>query len=271
MPEDLITGLPASWRQWTRGGVRPVLASHCSLAHSGVWSGLADLMRGVTLTAIDQPGHGRSADWSGQEDLHALTTRMLVDAAETLGGGGRIDLLGHSFGATVALRIALDRPDLVRSLTLIEPVIFAAARGDAAYAPFRARHLQVAALLQGGDLSAAVTEFHADWGAGTDFADLPDRQRQYMLDRIHLIGAQNAALVDDAAGLLRPGGLEALDVPVLLIEGAQSPPIISAVQAALAGRLKRVQRLAVAGAGHMVPITHAASVAPMVQAHLDGC
>jgi pimeloyl-ACP methyl ester carboxylesterase len=92
-----------------------------------------------------------------------------------------------------------------------------------------------------------------------------------MLDRIHLIEAQNPVLLDDAAGLLRPGGLEALTVPVLLIDGAKSPPIIEAVHAALARRLRLVQRLSVAGAAHMVSITHAGDVAPVVQAHLDAC
>jgi pimeloyl-ACP methyl ester carboxylesterase len=71
--------------------------------------------------------------------------------------------------------------------------------------------------------------------------------------------------------MLRAGGLEALSVPVLLIEGADSPAIIDAVHAALSARLPRVRRLSVAGAGHMVSITHAEVIAPAVQAHLDAC
>ena len=65
--------------------------------------------------------------------------------------------------------------------------------------------------------------------------------------------------------------LEAVGVPVLLIEGADSPPIIEAVQSELARRLAQSSRLRVAGAGHMVPITHAAEVAAAVQAHWDAC
>ena len=37
------------------------------------------------------------------------------------------------------------------------------------------------------------------------FADLPDRTRDYMIQRIPLIVAQNPVLLDDAAGMLRPG------------------------------------------------------------------
>lgn len=271
MPEDLIAGHRTPWRVWHRGAARPVLALHCSLAHAGAWSGLAEQLHGVTITAMDQPGHGRSANWDGGADLHALTTRIASVMAEMVGEGGPVDLFGHSFGGTVALRIALDRPDLVRSLTLVEPVIFAAAGAvhDPAYAPFRAAHLKFARLIETGLRDEGAALFHSIWGTGEAFADLPERQRHYMLERIHFIVAQNPVLLDDAAGLLRGGGLEGINLPVLLVEGGESPPIIAAVMAALAARLPRATRLVMPGAGHMVPITHAVALAPQVQAHLD--
>ncbi|OHC57544.1 MAG: hypothetical protein A3D16_21165 [Rhodobacterales bacterium RIFCSPHIGHO2_02_FULL_62_130] len=260
-------------RAWSRGGARPVLALHCSLAHSGAWSGLAEGLSGVTITATDQVGHGRAEAWDGVSSLHDRVTADSIAMAEHLGQGAAIDLFGHSFGGTVALRIALERPDLVRSLTLVEPVIFAAAGAarDPAYAPFRAGHLGFADLVRAGRRDEAAALFHSHWGTEGRFADLPDRTRAYMLDRIHLIVAQNPVLLDDAAGLLRAGGLEGIAVPVLLIEGGASPAIIGAVHGALAARLPRARRLSVAGAGHMVSITHAAAVAPAVQAHLDAC
>ena len=271
MPEDLVAGHMTPWRVWHRGGARAVLALHCSLAHSGAWSGLAERLTGVTITAMDQPSHGRSADWNRVEDLHSLTTRIALAIAGTLSDHGGIDLVGHSFGATVALRIALERPDLVRSLTLVEPVIFAAAKvTDAAeYDRFRQQHLAFADLVLARTYPEAAALFHSIWGTGDAFADLPEKTQRYMTDRIHLIEAQNPALLDDAAGLLLPGGLERIAVPVLLIEGALSPPIVAAVHAALAARLPKVARLAVPGAGHMVPITHPEWIAAAVQAHLD--
>jgi lipase len=269
MPEDMIAGHLTPWRSWNRGGARPVLALHCSLAHSGAWSGLAEALHGVTITALDQPGHGRAPDWDRVSDLHALTTAIAIDMAERVGGGAPIDLFGHSFGGTVALRLAMQRPDLVRSLMLVEPVLFAAAKAHPAYAPFRAQHLEFASVLATGDLPRATAMFHAAWGTGEAFADLPDRQSRYMTDRIHHIVAQNPVLLDDAAGLLAPGRMEALRVPVLLVEGADSPPIIDAVQSALMARLPHATRLVVPGAGHMVPITHPSTVASAVQSHLD--
>lgn len=273
MPEDMTFADTPSFRVWDKGGARPLLALHCSLAHAGAWSGLADHLAGVTVTALDQPGHGRAADWDGVTDLHGLTTGTSVGMAEALGDGSPVDLIGHSFGATIALRIALERPDLVRSLVLIEPPLFAAARssGSPAFAPFEKNHLGVAKALAAGLRKEAAIMFHRLWGNGTAFADLPVRQQQYMIDRIHFIASQNPTLLDDSAGLLRFMGLESVGVPVLMVEGDASPAIVSAVQDELARRLPQVTRLVVPGAGHMVPITHADLVAKAVMTHLAGC
>lgn len=273
MPEATVAGHPTHWRVFDRGGDRPVLALHCSLAHGGAWSALAARLEGASLTAPDLPGHGQSGDWDGQSDLHALSTRIAADLAGRIGGGRAVDVMGHSFGATVALRLALERRDLVRSLVLVEPVLFAAARaaGDACWPGFIAGHEQVAALVRAGQPEAAVARFHEVWGGVVPFDALPERQRRYMAERIALVVAQDATLVSDSAALLRAMGLEALAMPVLLAEGGDSPPVMAAICGELARRLPLVRRVRVPGAGHMLPVTHAAELAPLVQAHLDSC
>lgn len=248
------------------GSGREILALHCSLAHGGAWSAVAAHLPAMTVVAPDLPGHGRSPDWDGRADLHTLTTRECL----ALLPGGPVDLIGHSFGATVALRMALERPEAIRTLTLIEPVLFAAARGagDPAWAQNRKALQPFADCMAAGDRPGAAAAFQSVWGTGDLFADLPASQRDYLAARIHLIPATNPTLDEDAAGLLAWGRLEGLGLPVLLVEGAASPPVIAAIQTELARRLPQVTRAVVPGAGHMAPITHPAEVAALVAAHI---
>jgi pimeloyl-ACP methyl ester carboxylesterase len=122
--------------------------------------------------------------------------------------------------------------------------------------------------MDAGDRLGAARMFHGLWGSGEPLDNLPERARAYIIDRIHLIPAQNRALLDDSAGLLRAGGLEALRQPVLLVEGALSPPIIAANHAELARRLPNARRASVANAGHMLPLTHPDDLAALTIAHL---
>ncbi len=246
-------------------GPRKVLALHCSLAHGGVWGGLD--LPGCTVVAPDMLGHGGLALWDGLGDYHSDCTRAVLALARN---EGPMDVIGHSSGGTLALRMALEVPELVRSLVLIEPVLFAAARaaGDASFGAHADAFTPFDAALARGDVVGATAFFHSYWG-GAGFASLPVALRGYMQARINLIPAQMDVMVDDAAGLLAYMRLESLGVPVLLLEGAASPPVIGAIQRELARRLPQASRVVVDGAAHMLPMTHSPRVSAAISVHLD--
>lgn len=262
--------VPAALHVRTHGaGSRRVLALHCSLAHGGAWGAVASRLHGCHVLAPDLPGHGLSPDWAGPGDYHRVTTRSVLPLLESFAQHGPVDLLGHSFGATVALRLALERPELVRSLTLVEIVLFAAARAAGApeHAEWQTQSAPFRDAMARGDVAQAADLFQALWGA-VPLQALGPSQRGYIIDRMRLIAAQEGALSDDTGGLLAWPRLESLGLPVLLVEGDRSPPIIGAVQTELARRLPMVQRRVLSGAGHMLPLTDPAPLAALLQGHL---
>jgi lipase len=243
-------------------GPRIVIALHCAQGHGGMFAGLA--LAGFTIVAPDLRGHGSLPLWDGQGDYHGDCMR---DVAALAAAEGPVDLLGHSLGATIALRVALERPELVRSLTLIEPVLFAAARASdpAAYAQHLAEFAPTAVALRAGDMMAAAAAFHAIWSDG-DFTALPEKVRLSLAARMPVIRATGPVLYEDAAGLLGYMRPESLGIPVLLMEGARSPAVMAVIQTELERRLPQVQRVVIDGAGHMAPMTHAPAVSAAITA-----
>ncbi|MBL8548552.1 MAG: alpha/beta hydrolase [Hyphomonadaceae bacterium] len=89
---------------------------------------LAPLGERFHVLALDARGHGRTelptrrfgyTSWNRhRDDLIAVLDKLPASAT----------LAGHSMGATVSLLVAGKRPDLVRSLALLEPVILAPGR-----------------------------------------------------------------------------------------------------------------------------------------------
>jgi pimeloyl-ACP methyl ester carboxylesterase len=247
-------------------GPRDVLAVHCTLAHSGAWRGIArEMAQEVTLHAFDMPSHGRSADWAPDagdyQDLCAAAAHRLLDRP--------MDLLGHSFGATVALRLAAERPDLVRSLTLIEPVFFAVAKQDDpdAVTAHDADAKPFSDAYESGDFALAARLFNRMWSDGPRWPDLPETTRAAMTRAIHVVPACRSAIYQDRAGLLLPGGLDAITAPARLVRGSKTHPVIGVINDGLARRLPRGESHVVEGAGHMLPITHPAQMTPL----LRGC
>jgi len=258
MPNALRGGTETFWRTWGTGAPTALML-HCSLAHSGVWTGIVDRL-GLSAIGPDFPGHGKTAPRDVTQDFPTQCLRV----AESFLTETPMDVIAHSFGAFVGLRLAVENPHLVRRLVLIEPIFFAAAQGTPAFESNASDLKLFMDAYESGDFVTAAQRFTDTWGAGMPWAAIPAAQRQAFIDNISIIPAQDNGIFGDNAGLLQPGRLEAVTAPVLLLEGGKSPPIISGVNTALLQRLPNARRERLAHAGHMLPLTHAAETAALI-------
>jgi pimeloyl-ACP methyl ester carboxylesterase len=247
-------------------GPRKALALHCSLAHSGAWRGVAGYLEDdLTITALDLPGHGKSPVWGGYGDLTAETLKAILPLVTE-----PVDLIGHSFGGVLSLLIALEAPEMVRSLSLFEPVLMAISREDAPELhKWNSAHMaEINAHIDAGNPAMGARLFLRVWGDGRPWDRLPEELQKVATRLIPFIGASQPALSDDNAGLIPRLGQ--IKVPCVLMDGAQSPPLMKTVQDGLAARIPNARRVTFEEAGHMGPITHAREVAAEIRKTLAG-
>lgn len=247
-------------------GERPVLAVHCMLGSSNIWGPVFEpLADQITATAFDLPGHGKSADRvSADVDYQTLATRIAASFIDR-----PVDLIGHSFGAVVALRIAAAAPEAIRTLTLIEPVLFSPVAQTPLGQAQLARQAEFDALFDAGDIETAARLFMKDWGAGTPWDDLPPKYRDQFLAQMPIVAEVSRANFTDPAQIIRPEAMEGIDAPVMLVYGTESPPSVAEVCEAIAARLPDVGVASVPGAGHMIPLSHAAQLSDLIGLNLE--
>ena len=106
-------------------GPRVVLVHGSIYDGASTWSRQLPLADRLRLVIPDRRGYGGSPD-NGREDFEVDA----ADIGELLNGGAH--LVGHSYGGVVALVVAAQRPDAIRSLTVIEPPAFSVARDNPA-------------------------------------------------------------------------------------------------------------------------------------------
>lgn len=238
-------------------GPRKVLALHCNLGYAAGWAGMAQALAGqVTMIAPEMPSNGRSPDWDGVSDF---AETVFVEALRHL--TEPMDVIGHSFGGAVATRVALERPDLVRSLTIFESVFMHLAQLDApdTVAAQVETDRGFMEALAAGDAELGARLFNREWSDGPRWPDLPEKVRAAMVRAIRVVPGSQPFLFDDTAGM--EPRLGEISCPVLLMHGSQTQPVVKAIMAGYAARIPGAQSVQIAGAGHMAPITHAAEVA----------
>ena len=134
MPGDerLSTGLDDRLRGLDTGALRGVevrisgdeAAPRVLLVHGAsanlreLWGPLAaDLTHDHRVIAFDRPGYGHSSRPARGAQQLRVQARMAADVLEA--AGGKAIVVGHSLGAAVSLRLAIERPELVSALVLI--------------------------------------------------------------------------------------------------------------------------------------------------------
>jgi pimeloyl-ACP methyl ester carboxylesterase len=220
------------------GGGPPVLFVHGDIVGPELtWRKQRELADRWTLIIPSRPGFGDSPPLE-RNDFEVEAPLF----AELLGDGAH--LVGHSYGAVIALLAAAERPEAVRSLTVSEPGCLRVAEGTPVVDEMIANGKRL--FREGTEIPDETFLRLFRGGAGSAWgtpADLPDQ----LLRGVELLKRERPPWEAEIP-LER---LAAADFPVLALSGGHSPAF-EAVCDALAGALS-AERAVIPGRGHTVP------------------
>ena len=224
------------------GAGPPVLFIHGSVVGADrTWRHQLELSSRWTLLLADRPGFGASAPLD-RGDFEAEAPLF----AELLGEGAH--LVGHSYGAVIALHAAALRPQAVRSLAVSEPGCMRVAAGN----PVVDQAIAHGELLYASASELSPLEFLRAFRGGVGSTHHTPKQLENELAH----GA--ALLVRERPPWESEPPLAALrDAPLLklVISGGHSPVFEAVCDAVAEGMGAR--RALVAGRGHTIPLTGA--------------
>jgi pimeloyl-ACP methyl ester carboxylesterase len=270
MPIVTVNGTPLFYAATGTSEI-PVVLVHGSWGDHHNWDAVVPgLARWFRVVTYDRRGHSQSPRPLGQGTLQedAMDLAALIEAL----GLAPAHVVGNSFGSSVALRLAIARPDLLRSLTVHEPPLFALLEGDPEMqeplAAMQARVAAVVALLTAGDAVGGARLFVETLAFGPgEWNAMPERLRQTFVANAPTWLDE---LRDPDWSTLDLRALARFTAPTLLTRGDRSAPFFPAVVAQIARALPHARQHLFAGAGHVPQLTDAEQYVEVVGAFIDG-
>jgi pimeloyl-ACP methyl ester carboxylesterase len=252
------------------GTGEPVLLLHCSCASNAAWDSLCDALdEDFRVIAPDQWGCGGSDDWTGQGEFNlAREAAPILDITSRIGTA--VHLVGHSYGGGVALRVARERPDLIRSLTLIEPSAFHLLRSGDLDDQILFREISSVAdtvrkAVLSGDCWGGMGHFVDYWNGEGAWNAMSREARMRLGKNLSKVVLDFHALFEEPARLEDYG---TLSIPTLLLCGDRSPAPSCRIVEMLASAMPHARVVRIQNADHMSPFTHSEAVNEAIGAHL---
>ena len=211
----------------------------------------------ATVYALDLPGHGQSTKKLDHPGLASLTQAFEYFMDKL--GLGKAHLVGHSMGGAIAMQMALDHPERVKSLTLI---------CTSGLGPEFGSYVDDYVAAQGRkDLKPVLEQLFADKSLVSRQL-VEDVLKYKRLDGVDsVLKGLSAALFGGQTQHDAPGAKLAGKLPPTLVIWGKEDQIIPSTHAAnLAGAKVHV----IEGAGHMVFMEKAGDVNALIKAHIAG-
>jgi len=233
------------------GAGDPTVLIHGSLVDHSAWERVRrGLAPALTIVVYDRRGHGAS---TGDPRRHPVRD----DASDLASLLERLDLfpahlIAHSYGGAVALRLAADRPEMVRSVAVHEPPFSGLLEMDPATAP-EAERLDSAMRtmverVRGGEPERAVRDVVNSLAMDDRAWDRlgKDLQRSF----VHHADRWAEEISDPEATHPAASELGELLIPVLVTSGERSPPFLHRISSRLAESVRNSTYRELPGAGH---------------------
>ncbi len=199
---------------------------------------------------------------------HVADVASFISALEA----GPVHLLGHSRGGHLAFRVAQNFPNLIRTLTLVEPGGALAPDLEAALPPgepliaIGPLYVKAAERIRRGEIDEGLqTVIDVTSGPGS-WDRMPERIKQLRRDNARTLLGQ---IKEQRAPFARADA-EAIRAPTLLLAGERSPASFHRILDGLETAIRDVRRAVIPKASHSSTIDNPGAFAREVLAFLDG-
>jgi pimeloyl-ACP methyl ester carboxylesterase len=233
-----------------------VVCIHSNASTSGQWRALMDLLAPkFRVLAPDSYGSGKSPEWPSDRVISLRDEVALIEPVLAR-AGSPLALVGHSYGAAVALVAAMQNPGRVRAMALYEPTLFALIDAEKP-TPNEADGIRgvvadAAPALDAGNRDAAARRFIDYWMGEGSWERTPAERKAQITESVKNMRRWGHALFTEPTPL---AAFRFLEVPVLYMVGKQSRASARGVARLLTNALPRVEVVEFEKLGHMGPVT----------------
>jgi lipase len=255
-PAILRTPLGRRIKVLERGTGTPVVFLHSGVGSAGEWKQVFSLWpEGYRLVAIESHHHASALGPAAHQTLDDYADQVHAVAEHA---GEPVRLVGFSWGGATALRAAATSPELVDSLAVIEPEAYALLRtqNSVAYAQICELRDRWRFQVRAGRWYDAFQEFIDFYNGPGSFGRWPPPRRDAFLAVQQGRGDLWDVLLDER--LLTLDSLAGLTAPVHVVEGSLSTTVDHAICDVVGRHVPHARHSLIEGAGHMMPLTHAA-------------
>jgi pimeloyl-ACP methyl ester carboxylesterase len=252
-----VNGVRLHYLERGAGAALVLLHGNGSMIQDFESSGLIDLAaKNYSVSVFDRPGFGHSERPRNVVWTPAAQAELLHSALQRLGVSQAI-VLGHSWGASVAVALALKYPDFVQALVLASGYYYPTFRPDVAALSVPA--VPVLGDVLGHTLSPIISRLMWPLLMAKIFGPRPvpkkfdgfPKEMAVRPSQIHAAAAESALMIPDAFYFSRE--YANLKMPVVIVAGNQDRLIdIDAQSSRLHSDISQSTFHRVPGSGHMV-------------------